>query len=76
MNAQTAAIEIEGFAKPAFGQVKDTFARNFTERGEVGAAVAVFFVGPGVVHEVDLVIEHQSLDAGKTYDAGTYPVLR
>ena len=33
-------------------------------------------VKPGVVHEVDLVIEHQSLDAGKTYDAGSYPVLR
>lgn len=34
-------------------------------------------VKPGVVHKVDFVIDHASIDAGKTYDAGSaYPGLR
>jgi CubicO group peptidase (beta-lactamase class C family) len=49
MSASAAATNIEGFAKPAFSHVKDTFARNFTERGEVGAAVTVYLDGEPVV---------------------------
>lgn len=49
MAARAEAANIEGFAKPAFAKVKDTFAKNFAERGEVGAAVAVYLDGEPVV---------------------------
>ena len=40
---------IEGFCDPRFASVKDTFYRNFKERGEVGAAVSVTVDGETVV---------------------------
>ncbi|MBX3532341.1 MAG: beta-lactamase family protein [Rhizobiaceae bacterium] len=50
MNARTAtAANMDGFTKPAFEKVRETFARNFAERGEVGAAVAVYLDGEPVV---------------------------
>ncbi|MBI2726254.1 MAG: beta-lactamase family protein [Polaromonas sp.] len=42
-------IEIQGECHPRFSLVKDAFYRNFTERGEVGAAVAVTLDGESVV---------------------------
>lgn len=42
-------IEILGNCHPRFSPVKDAFYRNFIERGEVGAAVAVTLDGESVV---------------------------
>ncbi|UQA93155.1 serine hydrolase domain-containing protein [Streptomyces halobius] len=42
-------METNGGADQGFGLVADEFARNFTERGELGAAVAVFVDGRKVV---------------------------
>lgn len=43
------AIEIHGHCDAAFGAVKDAFARNFAQRGEVGAGVAIYQDGEPVV---------------------------
>jgi CubicO group peptidase (beta-lactamase class C family) len=40
---------IEGYCDPLFAGVRDQFARNFSERGDVGAAVAVTVGGEPVV---------------------------
>ena len=45
----TPAITVQGSCDPAFGKVKDAFARNFAELGEHGAAVAVYRHGKPVV---------------------------
>ncbi|TJZ45156.1 beta-lactamase family protein [Streptomyces piniterrae] len=42
-------MRTNGEADEGFGPVADEFARNFTERGELGAAVAVFVDGRKVV---------------------------
>ncbi|MGP3950752.1 serine hydrolase domain-containing protein [Streptomyces sp. 7N604] len=42
-------MEHNGWADEGFGAVADEFARNFAERGELGAAVAVFVDGRKVV---------------------------
>jgi CubicO group peptidase (beta-lactamase class C family) len=41
----TAAPAISGTCDPAFDRVRDEFVRNFTERGDVGASVAVMVDG-------------------------------
>ncbi len=41
--------EIHGTCKPGFEPVRDAFAANFTERGEIGATVAVVRGGEPVV---------------------------
>ncbi len=40
---------IHGFVAPGFEQVRDEFAKNFRERGELGAACAIFCRGIPVV---------------------------
>jgi CubicO group peptidase (beta-lactamase class C family) len=49
--AQTSrpAASIEGFTAPGFEPVREAFARNFAEHGEVGAAVCVYRRGIPVV---------------------------
>ena len=42
-------VPIDGLCAPGFGAVKDAFAANFAERGEVGAAVCVIEDGEIVV---------------------------
>ena len=42
-------MEVGGFANEGFERVRDTFVANFTERGDVGAAVAVYLDGQPVV---------------------------
>ena len=42
-------VEIEGTCEPAFAAVREAFAENFAERGELGAAVAVHLDGRLVV---------------------------
>jgi CubicO group peptidase (beta-lactamase class C family) len=48
MSAQKNA-RLHGFIAPGFEEVRDEFARNFAERGEIGAAVAAFWRGEKVV---------------------------
>ena len=39
--------QVEGMVEPGYEPVRDAFAANFAERGETGAAVAVYVrVGP------------------------------
>lgn len=44
-----ATADIQGFAKAGFEHVREAFARNFAERQELGAAVAVYEDGRPVV---------------------------
>ncbi len=43
------AIEISGTCPPEFAGVREEFERNFSERGDVGAAVVVYLNGKKVV---------------------------
>src|SRR5215467_16383 len=43
-------IEIHGTCEPGFEPVRKAFEANFTERGEIGASVAVVAAGTPVVH--------------------------
>ena len=45
----TVTNRIHGTVAPGFEEVRAEFARNFTERGEIGAAVAVYWRGEKVV---------------------------
>ncbi len=40
-----AGVEVEGSCEPRFGRVRDAFAENFEQGGEVGASVAVAIGG-------------------------------
>ena len=42
-------MEIEGTCTPEFIRVREQFARNFAERGEVGASVCITVDGETVV---------------------------
>jgi CubicO group peptidase (beta-lactamase class C family) len=42
-------MAVDGFCEPRFEQVREEFERNLTERGEVGASVAVTLDGQTVV---------------------------
>jgi CubicO group peptidase (beta-lactamase class C family) len=44
-----AAVEVQGTCDKEFGEVRAQFERNFAERGEVGASVAVSVAGRTVV---------------------------
>ena len=41
--------DVEGYCDPRFASVAEEFARNFTERGDLGASVAVTVHGETVV---------------------------
>lgn len=43
------SVTLHGFCDPAFTHVRDVFAENFSERGEIGAAVCVYKDGKSVV---------------------------
>lgn len=45
----TSAAHISGFVSPGFEEVRAEFARNFAERGDIGAAVAAYWRGEKVV---------------------------
>ena len=48
--AQTsAAVAVQGTCDPQFDRVRDEFEHNFSDRGEVGASVAITFDGRTVV---------------------------
>ncbi len=44
-----AAARINGFVAPGFEAVRAEFARNFAQRGDIGAAVAAYWRGERVV---------------------------
>jgi CubicO group peptidase (beta-lactamase class C family) len=43
------AVEVHGFVKPGFEAVREVFSENFTKRGELGGACAVYHKGEKVV---------------------------
>jgi CubicO group peptidase (beta-lactamase class C family) len=45
----TTAVQVQGQVEAGFEEVRDEFARNFAERGDVGAALAVYVAGTPVV---------------------------
>ena len=45
----TTSAEVNGLVAPGFEEVRVEFERNFTERGDIGAAVAVYWRGDKVV---------------------------
>jgi len=45
----TERVEIAGFVKPGFEAVHEAFAANWTQRGEVGAALCIYLDGEPVV---------------------------
>jgi CubicO group peptidase (beta-lactamase class C family) len=49
MTATVSRANIEGLVVPGFEEVQLEFERNFTERGEIGGAVAVYWCGQKVV---------------------------
>lgn len=49
MNPAAANGQVQGRVAPGFEQVREEFERNFSRRGEIGAAVAVYWRGQKVV---------------------------
>ncbi|MFI6940298.1 serine hydrolase domain-containing protein [Streptomyces sp. NPDC050418] len=49
MDGVQGGVEVEGTVEPGWEGVRDAFVRNFTERGERGASVAVYQGGRPVV---------------------------
>ncbi|WP_174291368.1 serine hydrolase domain-containing protein, partial [Sphingomonas bacterium] len=47
--SMTALDLVQGFCDPQFHQVAEEFRRNFDERGELGAAIAIHLDGKAVV---------------------------
>ena len=45
----TSAAHLAGFVSPGFEAVRTEFERNFTERGDIGAAGAAYWRGEKVV---------------------------
>jgi hypothetical protein len=45
----TTTTHVDGSVAPGFEEVRTEFERNFAERGEIGAAVAVYWRGEKVV---------------------------
>ena len=43
------AVEVQGHCAPEFEPVREEFARNFAERGEIGASVCITLDGETVV---------------------------
>ncbi len=63
---------IEGFVKPEFQAVRQEFERNFTERGEQGAACAIYCRGQKVV---DLWGGHRCWKSAKPWTEGTQSLV-
>jgi CubicO group peptidase (beta-lactamase class C family) len=63
---------IHGQVAPGFEEVRDVFHRNFTERGEIGAAVAVYWRGEKVV---DLWGGHRTPEGREPWEEHTLAVV-
>ena len=66
------AVDVDGFVAPGFEGVRDAFARNFAEHGDVGAAVAVHLDGRKVIDLCGGVADRAT---GRPYDPATLQVV-
>lgn len=66
------AVAIAGFHRPGFDGVRDAFAANFTERDEIGAAVAVYHHGTPVV---DLWAGRADRETGRAWERDTIALV-
>ncbi len=66
-------VDVDGTVTGRFAPVREAFARNFTHRGERGAAVAVHLHGRKVV---DLWGGARDVDGGAPWEQGTAQVVR
>lgn len=64
--------QVHGSAAPGFERVREEFSRNFTQRGEVGAAVAVWHRGEMVV---DLWGGARDADTGAAWQRDTLAII-
>lgn len=67
-----ADVEVHGEVDPAFGAVRDAFAANFAEHGDIGAAVCVYHRGRPVV---DLWGGLADRDAGRAWERDTLQLV-
>jgi CubicO group peptidase (beta-lactamase class C family) len=67
-----ATPQVHGTVAPGFEAVRAEFARNFAERGEIGAAVAAYWRGEKVV---DLWGGRRSPDSNEPWNADTMVVV-
>ena len=65
-------MDVQGHCEPRFAEVAEAFERNFVERGEVGASVAITVRGETVV---DLWGGHKDFDRTRPWDKDTLCVL-
>lgn len=66
-------MSVHGTTDGRFAEVRDEFERNFAERGEVGASVAVIYEGEPVV---DLWGGIKDVEAGTPWDEDTMVVVQ
>ncbi|HET9326076.1 MAG TPA: serine hydrolase domain-containing protein [Candidatus Eisenbacteria bacterium] len=62
------SFPVRGVVAPGFEQVRDEFQRNFSERGEIGAAVSAYWHGDQVV---DLWGGRRSVTSASPWEAAT-----
>ncbi len=62
------AVELQGECAPRFGAVRDAFAANWSERGEVGASLCVIVGGETVV---DLWGGHADAEGSRAWERDT-----
>ncbi|MCV7103572.1 serine hydrolase domain-containing protein [Mycobacterium palustre] len=73
MSPLSAHAAIGGYCDTRFVGVREEFARNFAERGEIGAAVAVYLRGKPVV---DLWAGTADQETGRPWEQDTMTVLQ
>jgi CubicO group peptidase (beta-lactamase class C family) len=72
MRHPTVPVHVDGMVAPGFEEVRAEFERNFTERGEIGAAVAAYWRGEKVV---DLWGGHRTPDGDAPWDRDTMVIV-
>src|SRR3954453_2273409 len=66
------SANVEGRAEPGFEGVRDAFAANFEEHGEVGAGFSLYVEGSKVV---DIWGGSADTDTGRPYDSDTLQLV-
>jgi len=69
----TTTAKVDGSVAPAFEDVRTEFERNFSERGDIGAAVAAYWRGEKVV---DLWGGRRTPEGDAPWDQGTMVVVQ
>ncbi len=70
---ERAAVDVRGTVAPGYEPVADAFVRNFEQRGERGAAVAVYRHGHKVV---DLWAGTRDVDGTEPWAVDTVQIVR